>query len=159
MTSGTRFDELRLPEEATLRLVDGTYQDTRRFAYRWSREAFEAGIKPGAECFTVPGSYAPHAAWTGGEKQRWDDGLILVDMPVPELTVHVLRDREFPFTADVRINSYGDLGPYFAFPWGRRGWKKPSSPTPWTTKPGMRNPGPGMTSPATSGKAEDLNTR
>lgn len=38
-------------------------------------------------------------------------------MPVPELTVHVLRDREFPFTADVRINSYGDLGPYFAFPW------------------------------------------
>ena len=117
VTSGTRFDELRLPEEATLRLVDGTYQDTRRFAYRWSREAFEAGIKPGAECFTVPGSYAPHAAWTGGEKQRWDDGLILVDMPVPELTVHVLRDREFPFTADVRINSYGDLGPYFAFPW------------------------------------------
>lgn len=117
VTSGTRFDELRLPEEATLRLVDGTYQDTRRFAYQWSREAFEAGIKPGAECFTVPGSYAPHAAWTGGEKQRWDDGLILVDMPVPELTVHVLRDREFPFTADVRINSYGDLGPYFAFPW------------------------------------------
>jgi len=117
VTPGARFDELRLPDEIMLRLVGGTYQDTRRFIYRWSREEFEKGLESGSDRFTVSGGYAPHPSWSAGEQRWWDEGLIRVDMPLPELTVHVLRDQEFSFTADVRINSYGDLGPYFAFPW------------------------------------------
>lgn len=113
----TSFDELKLTEEQTLRLVGGGYQDTRRFALLWDRSKFEADMGAGEDIFSLPGQYGPHALWTAGEKDQWADGEILVDMPAPEAVIRVVRAEKFPFQADVRINRYGDLGPCFLFPW------------------------------------------
>lgn len=117
VTPDTQFDELYLPVEETLLLVEETYNDTRHFAVVWSREEFEAGMASGVDMFTVSGRYAPYIRWPVEEQQWWADGLIQVDMPAPEVTVHVVRDEKFTFAADVRINYYGDLGPWFAFTW------------------------------------------
>ena len=115
VTPDTSFDDLYLPEEETLFLVGGTYRDTRRFAYEWSREEFEAGMALGEDAFSMSGRYAPHEAWIEEEIRLWGDGRIQVDMPEPKATIHVVREDKYPFTADI-VNE-GDLVPLFTFPW------------------------------------------
>lgn len=115
VTPDADFDALALPNEVTLMRLgqSGNYRD---FAVTWNRDEFEAGLASGADSFAVHGSYGPGASWPQVEQEWWGSLILLEEgTPDPQLTVHVVREKKYPFTADI-VNE-GDLVPLFTFPW------------------------------------------